>query len=139
MLACEVRRGELRLKENGTQLHEVSGFIGLSGKAVGTVVVNLSKEVALKTASAMLMVEATEVDDDVIDAVGEITNMVAGNVKAQLEEYELSISMPSVITGADHEVRFPSNVTPICIPFESDWGPLTVDVGLVVVPEGVAT
>lgn len=139
MLACEIRRGELQLKEDGTPLHEVSGFIGLSGKAVGTVVVSLSKSVALKTASVMLMVEATEIDDDVIDAVGEITNMVAGSAKAQLEEYELSISLPSVITGDHHEVRFPSSVTPICIPFESDWGPLTVEVGLVPVPESAAT
>ncbi|HTN76535.1 MAG TPA: chemotaxis protein CheX, partial [Pirellulaceae bacterium] len=93
-------------------------------------VVSLSKEVALKAASAMLMMEATEIDNDVIDAVGEIANMVAGSAKAELAEFELSISLPSVITGRGHEVRFPSNVTPICVPFDTEWGQLYLEVGL---------
>lgn len=130
MLNCTATRGQLRLKKDMVPGFEISGVIGLSGKAVGTVVVSLSREVALKAAGAMLLVEATEIDNDVIDAVGEITNMVAGSAKAELAEYELSISLPSVITGRGHEVRFPSNVHPICVPFETPWGPLALEVGL---------
>ncbi|MEQ8789012.1 MAG: chemotaxis protein CheX [Pirellulaceae bacterium] len=137
MLGCEVTRGQLVLKENNVALHEISGTIGLSGKAVGTVVVSLSREVALQGASAMLMMEATEIDEDVIDAVGEITNMVAGSAKAELEEYQLSISLPNVITGKNHEIRFPSQVKPICVPFSTPWGELTLEVGLELVPEAV--
>lgn len=138
MVSCEVHRGALRLKESGGQLHEVSGIIGMSGRAVGTVVLSLSSEVAIRAASTMLMMEATELDDDVIDAVGELTNMVAGAAKAELEEYQLSISLPNVITGKHHEVRFPSNVQPIIVPFQCDWGPLTLEVGLAPVNEPVA-
>lgn len=130
MLNCEVQRGPLRLKDGTNPHHEVSGIIGLSGKAIGTVVVSFSKNVALKAASAMLMMEADELNSDVTDAVGELTNMVAGAAKSQLEDYELSIGLPSVICGTDHEVRFPSNVTPIVVPFESPWGSLTLEVGL---------
>lgn len=86
----------------------------------------------------MLMVEATEIDDDVVDAIGELTNMVAGVAKAELEEYELSASLPNVITGDQHEIHFPSNVTPICVHFETDWGPLTLEFGLAPVFEPVA-
>lgn len=130
MLGVEVHRGDLSLKEGHKPAHEVSGVIGLSGSAVGMVVLSFSRDLALKAASAMLMVEATEIDDDVTDAVGELTNMVAGAAKSKLEEYHLSISLPSVITGKDHEVRFPSNVTPICAPFDTPWGPLTMEFGL---------
>jgi chemotaxis protein CheX len=139
MLNCTATRGPLCLKQDVYPPHEISGVIGLSGKAVGTVVVSLSREVALKAASAMLMMDYTEIDNDVVDAVGEITNMVAGAAKADLAEYELSISLPSVITGRGHEVRFPSNVTPICVPFETPWGSLNLEVGLteVAVPCGV--
>lgn len=139
MLSCTATRGALRLKTDVHPQFDISGVIGLSGKAAGTVVVSLSKEVALKATSAMLMTETTEINSDVIDAVGEITNMVAGAAKAELSEYELSISLPSVITGRGHEVRFPSNVTPICVPFETEWGPLNLEVGLteVAVPAGV--
>ena len=89
----------------------------------------------MKAASVMLLTEATELNDDVLDAVGELTNMVAGRAKAELEEYELSVSLPNVITGMGHEVHFPSNVTPLSIAFDTDWGPLTLEVGLAPVVE----
>lgn len=138
MLNCETRRGEISLKQSTSPKYEVSGVIGLTGRAVGTVVLSLSKEVALKAASTMLMMDATEINDDVLDAVGEMTNMVAGAAKSTLEQYELSVSLPSVITGCDHNVHFPSNVTPICVPFETDWGGLALEVGLAAVREPVA-
>ncbi len=135
MLDCEARRGELTVKKNNQAAHMVSGVIGLSGRAVGTVVLSFSEELALKTASTMLMMEATEIDDDVLDAVGEMTNMVAGAAKAELEEYQLSVSLPNVITGRNHEIHFPSNVTPVCISFDTDWGQLALEVGLTAAPE----
>ncbi len=137
MLGCEVQRGPLALKNNATPVHPVSGVIGLSGRAIGTVVLSLSESVALKAASVMLMAENTTVNDDVIDAVGELTNMVAGAAKSELEEYQLMVSLPNVVTGADHTIRFPSNITPLCVPFDTDWGPLTLEVGFTCVAEPV--
>ena len=139
MLSCSVHRENLKVKGPEEQLHEVSGIIGLSGRAVGTVVVSLSKEVAIKAASTMLMMELDEVNDDVLDAVGEITNMVAGGAKAQLEQYALSISLPNVVTGVGHNIRFPSEVHPLRVMFRCDWGPLSIDVGLeeVAVPAAI--
>lgn len=138
MLNCETRRGDLFLKQGANPPYEISGVIGLTGRAVGTVVLSLSREVALKAASTMLMMDATEINADVLDAVGEMTNMVAGAAKSTLEQYELSVSLPSVITGRNHSVHFPSNVTPICVPFETDWGSLSLEVGLNAVREPVA-
>jgi chemotaxis protein CheX len=129
MLDCEVIRGQATLKDNLTPKYDVSGVIGLSGKAVGTVVLSFSKEVATQAASHLLMSEHTEIDDEVVDAVGELTNIVAGAAKSQLAEYQLMASLPNVITGRDHEVRFPSEVKPICVPFTTKWGPLALEVG----------
>lgn len=145
MLDCDVHRGRPRLANTSQTGHEISGVIeisgvvGLSGKAAGTVVVSLSREVALQAAAALLLVETSEIDENVIDAVGEITNVVAGAAKAELCEYELSMSLPSVILGLGHEIRFPSNVTPICVPFTCAWGSLSLEVGLaeMAVPAGV--
>ncbi|MBN2296265.1 MAG: chemotaxis protein CheX [Pirellulales bacterium] len=138
MLNCELKRGDIGYKPNTHPLYSVSGVIGLSGRAVGTVVLSLSKEVALKAATTMLLTEATEVNDEVLDAVGELTNIVAGGAKSELEEYQLAVSLPNVITGCNHEVHFPTNVRPICIPFDSNWGELSLEVGLaeVTVPVG---
>ena len=86
----------------------------------------------------MLMSEIAEINAEVVDAVGELTNVVAGAAKAELAEYEMLTSLPSVITGRNHSVRFPSNVTPICVPFETDWGALTLEVGFAPVPAAAA-
>ncbi len=137
MLDCEVKRGQATLKVNLSPRHEISGVIGLSGKAVGTVVLSFSKEVAIRAASHMLMNENTEVNDDVLDAVGELTNMVAGAAKSQLAEYQLMASLPNVITGSDHTVRFPSDVKPICVPFTTKWGSLALEIGFSPVREPI--
>lgn len=138
MLSCEARRGNLAVKQDSRAAHEVSGVIGLSGKAVGTVVVSFSTQVALKAASTMLMMEFTAIDEEVVDAVGELTNMVAGAAKAELEEFEMMVSLPNVVTGPAHEVHFPSQVSPISIAFDTDWGPISLEVGLAPVREPVS-
>ena len=135
MLGCEVRRGPITLKDDRSPRYDVSGIIGLSGKAIGTVVLSLSEAVALKAASTMLLSEMSQINDDVIDAVGELTNMVAGGAKAELEHYDLMVSLPNVITGQNHDIRFPSDVPPICVPFDTDWGPLALEVGFAPIPQ----
>ena len=92
---------------------------------------SLDREVALCATEAMLMERPAEIDETVVDAVGELTNMIAGAAKAQLEKFAMSVSLPSVITGKGHSVEFPSGSPRICIPFESDWGLLDVEIGLV--------
>ena len=137
MAGCEVERGTPILKRNPLPAHDISGVIGLSGKAIGAVVISLSKPLALKVASNMLMAEVSELDADVADAVGELTNMIAGSAKAELAEYQLEVSLPNVITGRDHEVHFPRNAEPLCVPFSSEWGELALEVGLTPVPAPV--
>ena len=129
MVGCQVSRGVPELKQNPHTLFPISGIIGLSGVVVGTVVLTMSKELALKCASVMLMEEFTEFNSDVFDAVGELTNVIAGNAKAQIEEYHLSLSLPNVIQGEDTEIRFPEQCQPITIPFTTDHGPLAVEIG----------
>jgi chemotaxis protein CheX len=72
----------------------------------------------------------TEVEGD---AVGELANMIAGGAKTQMQELSLSIGLPSIICGKHHPVGFPAGATPILIPFVSDWGPISSEVGIVLV------
>ena len=77
------------------------------------------------------MSQPTGIDEEVVDVVGELANMVAGGAKAQLEAYEMRISLPTVIVGRNESIQFPSETPSLCICFTSDWGPLTVQVGLI--------
>jgi chemotaxis protein CheX len=130
MLGCVLTREAPYVKNGSQPEHEVSGVIGLSGKAQGTVVVGLGHEAAIRATEALLQERPPEINGDVVDAIGELANIIAGGAKAQLEHLELSVSLPSVITGKNHCIEFPTKATTICIPFNSDWGPITVEVGL---------
>ena len=130
MLGCTLEKKELSLKSGHQPTYEFSGIIGLTGKAIGTCVLSLSREVAYKATSTLLMMPEDELTkDDVVDAVGELANVVAGAAKAELEEFSMSVSLPNVVIGTDFEVAFPSDVTPIIVHFECPWGPLCVEVG----------
>ena len=138
MLSIEVQRGAPYLRTTAASDLCVSGVIGLSGDAVGTVVLNMSKEVALGIASVLLMEEFTELTADVIDAVGELTNVIAGAAKSKLKEFRLGVSLPNVITGSAHTIHFPKDVSPICVPFTTAWGPMVLEVGLTPVRQAAA-
>ena len=97
-------------------------MIGLSGKAQGTVVLGLSREAALSATEVLLQERPAEINGDVTDAVGELVNIIAGSAKAKLEHLDMSVSLPTVITGKFHCVEFPTKVTPICIPFNVRLG-----------------
>src|SRR5437867_2591884 len=55
----------------------IIGLIGLAGAWVGTVSVCCSGALACRISARMLGSELTEVDEEVLDAVSEITNMIA--------------------------------------------------------------
>jgi len=134
MLGTELVRGQPFVKGGFQPRHQISGVIGLSGKARGTIVLSLDRETALRATEVLTQEHRFTIDADVIDAVGELANMIAGSAKAKLEQFELSVSLPSVITGKGHCIEFPSNTTPICIPFDCEWGSVDVEVGLVELP-----
>ncbi len=138
MLGCPLTRGTPHIKSDAQPAHEVSGVIGLSGRARGTVVLSLSREAALNATAVLLQEQPAEINADVADAVGELTNIIAGGAKAKLDHLDMSVSLPTVITGKSHSVEFPKTVTPICIPFESEWGRITVEVGLMEDPTKTA-
>lgn len=130
MLDCRIERTGLGLMENSQALYAVSGIIGVSGKGVGTVVLSMQPSVALKAARVMLMdEELAEMNNDVLDAVAELTNMVCGNAKAQLPQFHLSISLPNVLKGEGCWIMFPKSSSPILIPFKCPWGLLALQIG----------
>ncbi len=134
MLGCSLTRGPLALKDAYTPVYEVSGLIGLSGRCRGMVVVSVNRATAISAAEIMLGSRPMELNGEVMDAIGELTNIIAGAAKAQLAEYKLSIGLPTVICGKGHSIKFPPEAPPIAIPFDSGLGPICVEVGLVELP-----
>ncbi len=129
MLGASVSRTGLKLKTQVTPEHEVSAVIGLTGLVQGTFVLSFGKEMSFSVLDQLVGIKTDEVNNEVCDAIGELANMIAGAAKAQLAQLELSLSIPNVVTGVGHVVHYPSDVVPICISFNSDLGPFTIEVG----------
>ena len=111
-------------------LSEVSGIIGLAGETVGAVVLSFSRETAIAVVSKMEGRTYNALGTEVIDGVGELINIIAGNAKKDLLEFRLSISLPGVITGRQYHIKGPEGVTVVTIPFSSSLGKFWVSVSL---------
>ena len=79
--------------------------VGLTGNWSGAGTLSCSPTLGNQAASAMFMSEGSggqnAINDEVLDAVAELTNMVVGNIKNNLEHHlgPIAISIPSVIYG----------------------------------------
>jgi len=131
MLSLDVRRGALYIKDGFQPSLEITGVIGLSGIAKGSVLLGVSKNVAMTATEILLGEKMTTIDHNVVDAVGELTNMIVGGAKAKLESLNMCMGLPTVVVGKNHTVVFPTGIRPIGIPFESDAGPFCLEVSLV--------
>jgi chemotaxis protein CheX len=98
---------------------DISGVIGLSGDARGAVTVSFKKDLAILLTNKLTKTRHEDLDDEVTDAVGELVNIIAGNVKRKLEnKYNLIISLPSIVRGAGHAIVWSKEHTRIlCFPF----------------------
>ena len=130
MAFVESRPGKPYLKKDNLAKGDVSGIIGFTGAATGSMALSFSEKCILTIVSNMLGEESTEINSDIKDAVGELTNMVSGAARKNLETLGLRISaaIPTVIAGKGHSVSHVMGGPSIIIPFETEQGPFFVDV-----------
>jgi chemotaxis protein CheX len=100
--------------------YDISGLIGLSGAIRGAVILSMKKGVATKLTGMLTGCEHTEIDFDVADALGEIVNIISGNIKRDVREGDnIKISLPTIIKGSEHTLLWPSKrARTLCIPFD---------------------
>jgi chemotaxis protein CheX len=86
-------------------------LVGLTGNWSGAGTLSCSPALGNQAAAAMFMSEPAAdplaINDEVLDAVAELTNMVVGNIKNTLEGIlgPMAISIPSVIYGRNFHFR----------------------------------
>lgn len=130
MASVEPRPGKPYLKRDNLARGDVSGIIGLTGSVTGSLALSFSESSILRIVSNMVGEEIKEINGDIQDAVGEITNMVSGVARKKLESLGLNISaaIPTVVAGKDHSIAHVLGGASVVIPFETDAGPFVVDV-----------
>lgn len=120
--------------EIGAQPPLVSGLaamVGITGAATGVVVLGFPTGTAVRLAGRMLGSEGNSTDDEVSDAMAELANMVGGSAKAKLAiEPTPDLSLPTVVSGENYRVCYPSNSAWVCLSYESDLGSFSMQVSL---------
>ena len=108
MLGVELGPGEASIEHSTPDaIDGVASFIGVAGAWAGTGSVFCSPDLACRVCNRMLMTDNSEVNEEVLDAVAELTNMIVGSVKNDLEAHVgvLGLSIPTVVFGRNFRTK----------------------------------
>ncbi len=130
MASIKARPGEPYLKKAMLAKGEVTGVIGLTGEGSGTLSVSFTETSILSVVSNMFGEEMKEVNEEIRDAVGEITNIISGQARQKLEESgrSLKAAIPTVITGKNHTITHITPYPVFAVDFSTDNGEFTIEV-----------
>ena len=106
----------------------ITGCVQVSGAWQGSVFLQVPAALGRGAAETMFMAEPGELSgEEVCDGLGELTNMVGGNVKSLLPAPS-TLSLPSVAEGTDYTVRVPGSVRLHRVVLVSAAGPVHISV-----------
>ncbi len=130
MAFISVEAGRPYLKKDDLAVGDVTGVLGLTGVANGTISVTFEEKCILTVVSNMFGETMRELNSEIADAVGELTNMISGQARRELEEMGkiFKAAIPSVVTGKNHSITHYSDGPKIAIPFKTDDGEFTIEV-----------
>jgi chemotaxis protein CheX len=123
MMDLEVFRGETPWAPSQDQL---TSAVHLSGDWNGALLFECNRWQACQFAGRFLSMDPPDtVTDDVRDVLGELANMIGGNMKCALAT-GLSLSMPSVTDGSDYGLRVCGSEVQDRLSFQCAEGPFWV-------------
>ncbi len=131
MMNLEVSPGETPWRPSQDQL---TSAVHLSGVWNGALLLECDRREACQFAGRFLSMDSPKaVTDDVRDVLGELANMIGGNIKSAVAA-GLSLSMPSVTDGSDYGLRVCGSQVQDRLSFQCEDGPFWVTL-LAMAPE----
>jgi CheY-like chemotaxis protein len=127
-----------KLEDSQISPFEISGVIGITGSVTGCLVVSfpdkIAREITSRTFKELSPDQVTE--EDIVDCVGEVANIVGGNLLRVLGDKDgsLHLSLPGVVMGT-HRVVWRRKDTPYdLVILNTEFGQFGVGVNLRVEP-----
>jgi chemotaxis protein CheX len=122
MLAIQISMGKPSLKTNRLTSAEVTGVLGFAGDKRGTFSLAFPRKSALFIYKTMVGEEFETITPEVVDAIGELTNIISGQFRVEIEKqgHKLSAGLPTVVVGQNVEINFITKVPVIALPFTFD-------------------
>jgi chemotaxis protein CheX len=124
--ASPIEGNSLRPRSN------VVALVGFAGSLSGLVVFYTTMDAGEAIARSMLELSDGDAGAEVADAIGEVTNMIAGAFRLKLAEQgeAVAISIPSVTIGSDFYTKYAPGVRRVLCPFKMDDKEICVELVL---------
>lgn len=111
----------------------VVGTVGFVGSASGLVAFYSTLDGAREIAGSMLGMDAAEVNGEMADAIGEVTNMIAGSFRTRMAAggEPWAITVPTVTVGSDFYIKPHVQGRRVLIPFKMEAHEIFVELILI--------
>ncbi len=130
MLMVELETGVPVQGSGGEVDSNITSMLGLGGADIrGMLAVHCPEIVAKDITGTFLGMEVEELDDDVKDAIGEIANMIAGNLKIFFQEHDknIELAIPTTVVGKSFRTAGMSKAERVAVPFTMNGATFLVE------------
>jgi chemotaxis protein CheX len=119
MLGIDLSLNKPILKTERTTSGDVTGIMGLVGDKKGTITISFREKGAMFVFKTLVGDECSSVTPDVVDAIGELTNIISGQARKEFEKsgINLKASIPMVVVGKNAEMNFITTIPIVQLPF----------------------
>jgi chemotaxis protein CheX len=119
MLGIELSMEKPVLKTDNSTHADVTGVMGLLGDQKGCMCISLTRKGALYFYKQLMQDEHEEIDADVVDAIGELTNIISGQARKEFEAADINLkaAIPTVMVGKNVEIHFVTKLPILSLPF----------------------
>ena len=102
----------------------ISAVIDMTGGTNGSISITFSEKCIVQVVNNMLGETYTEMNDQIVDAVGELVNMISGSARKRLEAngFKFTAGLPRNILGEGHTIDHSVEGAVIAIPFKTEEG-----------------
>jgi chemotaxis protein CheX len=107
MLNTKVEMDKPQISKELAKGYDLVTVVGYNGNLSGNLVYGFSSELGLTIVSKMMGMPYDKLDELAMSAIGELGNMVSGNIAMNLEQIgkPIDITPPSVILGKEIQVN----------------------------------
>ncbi len=130
MAEIDAKPGKPFLKKDDIAVGDVSAIIGITGEAKGSMALIFDEPCIMEIASNLMGEVFTTMNNEIRDAVGELTNMICGDARRRLAEegFVLQAGIPTIVGGKSHTISHVADGPRLAVPFETSQGTFMVEV-----------
>ncbi len=128
-----ITRGQLQVSSSPMGTKGCAALIGITGQLEGRVILDMSKETAIKIAGVMNNEAMTQFDSMVASTINELANMISGGAITALNNMgaHFDITAPTMFTGPSITLYDGSSLgEAVIIPLATNYGEFYINVAI---------